>query len=123
MAAYSQDLRERVLRAYERGEPATAIARRLEVSESWVHGVCQRYRETGERTAHRIGGYRVSCLEPWRETILGWIAEQPDLTLAEMVERLGQNGVEVVVGTLWHQLNRWELTYKKKPARPRAGTP
>jgi len=32
MQSYSQDLRERVLRALGRGEAATAIARRYEVS-------------------------------------------------------------------------------------------
>lgn len=32
MAAYSQDLRDRVLKGLERGEGPTSIARRLEVS-------------------------------------------------------------------------------------------
>ena len=36
MQAYSQDLRERVLRAVERGESPTEIARRFEVSRVWV---------------------------------------------------------------------------------------
>jgi hypothetical protein len=39
MAAYCQDLRERVLCGLERGEGATAIARRLEVSVRWVYQV------------------------------------------------------------------------------------
>ncbi|MDR0250277.1 MAG: IS630 transposase-related protein, partial [Burkholderiales bacterium] len=36
MAAYSQDLRDRVLSALERGERPTEIARRFEVSRRWV---------------------------------------------------------------------------------------
>ena len=36
MNAYSQDLRDRVLRALERGERPTAIADRFEVSRVWV---------------------------------------------------------------------------------------
>ena len=122
MAAYSQDLRERVLKARQQGEPVTAIAQRLEVSESWVHGVCKRFKETGERTAHRVGGYRRPCLEPWKESIQRWIAEKPDLTLSEMAERLSQNGVEVAVSTLWYQLSRWRLTYKKKSVRARTAS-
>jgi len=37
MAAYSQDLRERVLRACERGDSPSQIARRFEVSRVWVY--------------------------------------------------------------------------------------
>ncbi len=119
MTVYSQDLRERALQACQRGESPAAVARRLEVSDSWVRQVYKRFLDTGERTAHRLGGYRKPCLEPWKESIQGWICEKPDLTLAEMAERLEESGVEVAVSTLWYQLNRWGLTYKKKPARPR----
>ncbi|RMW95089.1 transcriptional regulator, partial [Allofranklinella schreckenbergeri] len=35
MRAYSQDLRDRVLAALERGERPSAIARRYEVSRMW----------------------------------------------------------------------------------------
>lgn len=122
MAVYSQDLRDRALSACQRGEPVTVIAERLEVSASWVHKVYRRFKETGEHTVHRMGGYRKPVLEPWKETIEGWIDQQPDLTLAEMTERLNKQGVAVAVSTLWHQLNRWGLTFKKKPARPRTAS-
>ena len=36
MQAYSQDLRERVLRALDRGDSPTEIARRFEVGRVWV---------------------------------------------------------------------------------------
>ena len=42
MEAYSQDLRDRVLRALERGERPTAIAARFEVSRVWVYQVQNR---------------------------------------------------------------------------------
>lgn len=113
MSVYSQDLRERALRACQRGEPVTVIAERLEVSASWVHKVYRRFQKTGEQTAPRLGGYRKPALEPWKEVILGWIREKPDLTLAEMTERLSERGINVHPSTLWHQLNRWGLTYKK----------
>src|SRR5579863_8431578 len=38
MQSYSQDLRDRVLWALDRGERPAAIARRLEVSRVWVTG-------------------------------------------------------------------------------------
>lgn len=121
MAAYSQDLRDRALSACERGEPVTVIAERLEVSASWIHQVYRRFRETGEQVSRSPANHRKPVLDPWKETILGWISQQPDLTLAEITERLRAQGVEVAVSTLWYQLKRWGLTYKKKPAGARAG--
>jgi transposase len=43
MAAYSQDLRDRVLRALARHDGPTEIARRFEVSVRWVYEVKERY--------------------------------------------------------------------------------
>ena len=62
MQAYSQDLRERVLRALDRGDGPTEIARRFEVSRVWVYQVRDRERETGERSSFQIGGHRRSRL-------------------------------------------------------------
>jgi len=39
MKAYSQDLRDRILGAVERGERTVDIARRYEVSRVWVYRV------------------------------------------------------------------------------------
>lgn len=120
MQAYSQDLRERVLRALERGERPTEIGRRLEVSREWVYMVRNRLRDSGVRHSFQIGGHRVSRLEPLKETIHKWIAANVDLTLAEMVDRLKKRGVVIKVPALWHQLNKWGLSYKKNSARQRA---
>jgi transposase len=53
--SYSQGLRERVLRALDRGERPTQIARRFEVSRVWVYQVRDRLRETGERGSYLSG--------------------------------------------------------------------
>ena len=47
MAAYSMDLRQRVLRAWDRGMDAESVAAKYEVSRAWVHRLVQRRRETG----------------------------------------------------------------------------
>jgi transposase len=120
MQSYSQDLRERVLRALGRGEAPTAIARRYEVSRVYVYQVRHREQETGVRTSFRIGGHRRSRLAAMESELRDWIAAEPGLTLAELQERLAQQGVSVKVGALWHQLNRWNLTFKKNSARQRA---
>jgi hypothetical protein len=48
--------------------------------------------------------------------------KEPDLSLAELCERLAKQGVSIKTGALWHQLNKWNLTFKKNPARQRART-
>jgi transposase len=123
MAAYSQDLRDRVLRALERGDRPTDIAARFEVSRVWVYEVKNRFERQGRRTAQTAGGCRVSRIAHLELTLRSWIREQCDLTLAEMCERLAQQGVQIKVSALWHQLDKWGLSYKKNAARQRAGTP
>lgn len=120
MHAYSQDLRERVLRALERGDRPIEIARRFEVSRFWVYQVRDRFRKEGIRHSLRQGGYRVSRIAHMEETIRCWIAAEADLTLAELCERLAKEGIAIKVSALWHQLNKWKLSFKKNSARQRA---
>lgn len=120
MYAYSQDLRERVLRAVERGERPSEIARRFEVSRMWVYQVRARWERDGSRSSLRQGGYRVSRIAHLESTIRGWIAAEPDVTLAELCERLAQQGIVIKGPALWHQLDRWKLSFKKNRARQRA---
>ncbi len=122
MQAYSQDLRERVLRALDRGERPTDIARRFEVGRMWVYRVRDRLQSSGERGSFQMGGYRRSRLAEMQPILRAWIKAEPDLTLVEMQDRLAKQGVAIKIGALWHQLNRWELTFKKNSARQRART-
>jgi len=119
MSAYSQDLRERVLRALDRGDRPTEIARRFEVSRIWVYQVRSRVLKTGERGSLRIGGYRKSRLSESEQQLRSWIAAEPGLTLAELQLRLSEQGITIKTGALWHQLNKWNLTFKKNSARHR----
>jgi transposase len=84
MQSYSQDLRDRVLRALARGEGPSAIARRFEVSRFYVYQVRDREQETGVRTSFQIGGHRRSRLEEAEPVLRGWIAAAPGLTLEEL---------------------------------------
>jgi transposase len=42
-----------------------------------------------------------------------WIEQEPGLSLAELCQRLTKQGVAIKTGALWHQLNKWNLTFKK----------
>ena len=88
MQAYSQDLRERVLRALDRGDRPTEIAQRFEVSRVWVYQVQARVEQTGERSSLQSSGYRQSLLAEKEATLRIWIAEEPGLTLANLQQRL-----------------------------------
>jgi transposase len=120
MRAYSQDLRERVLRALDRGDSPTEIARRFEVGRVWVYQVRERMQRTGERVSFQIGGHRRSRLVEMEPVLRNWIEAQPDLTLAQLQDRLKKGGVSIKIGALWHQLNQWNLTFKKNSSRQRA---
>src|SRR5258708_16182740 len=86
MQAYSQDLRERVLRALDRGDRPTEIARRFEVSRIWVYQVREREQETGVRSSFQIGGHRRSRLAERGQMLPAWIAAEPHLTLASLAQ-------------------------------------
>lgn len=122
MHSYSQDLRDRVLWALERGERPSGIARRLEVSRVWVYQVRDRKQKAGLRTSLPIGGHRRSRIADLEPELRAWIEAEPDLTLHQLCSRLAEKGVAIKSGALWHQLNKWNLTFKKNAARQRART-
>lgn len=121
MHAYSQDLRDRVLRALERGERPSDIARRFEVTRAWVYQVRTRLERDGSRCQLPMGGHRKSRVAPLEHVLRQWIRDEPDLTLAELCQRLAtEHDVRIKAPALWHQLDKWGLSFKKNPARRRA---
>ncbi len=120
MHSYSQDLRDRVLWALERGERPSEIARRLEVGRVWVYRVRDRMQKIGLRTSFQIGGHRRSRIAELEPELRAWIEAEPDLSLRQLCGRLAKEEIIVKPGALWHQLNKWNLTFKKNPARQRA---
>jgi transposase len=120
MQSYSQDLRDRVLWALQRRERPSEIARRLEISRSWVYQVRERLEKLGQRGSFPIGGHRRSRVADLEPVLRAWIGADPDLSLAEISDRLAKQGVAIKIGALWHQLDKWNLTFKKNAARQRA---
>ena len=106
---YSQDLRDRVLRAYDRGMKTKQIAETFHVSSSWARRVKQRRRETGETTHRRMGSPGVIIVD--REQLASLVREHPDATLAELRTMLG---VQCALSTLCQALKQMGLSFKKK---------
>jgi transposase len=70
----------------------------------------------GERSPRRQGQPKRSKLDPHRAFLLGLIEAEPDITIAEMQDRLQQEaGLIASVGTIWTFLDRNGLTFKKRP--------
>lgn len=110
MAPYSQNLRDRVLRALARGDGVMATAQRFEVSVRWADEVKRRLRVHGERESRPVGGYRRSRLAGLEPQLRARIKAEADLTLARLCERLADQGVTIRPSALWHQLDQWKLT-------------
>jgi transposase len=117
MKAYSNDLRERILKDCDGGMSTRIVATKYDVSESWVRRLKQRRRETGETTPRRSGSPVAPRWLAHVERIEQLIAAEPDLTLQEMCDRL-QLGISPK--TLWEALRRIQITFKKKCCTPRS---
>jgi len=122
MRPLSQDLRQRIIAARERGEGTGEVCRRFGVSRKSVERFWRQHCRTGQCLPKKIGGYRRSRLAEHDRTLRRWIEAQADLTLAELRQRcLDQLQVSIGVTALWHRLRRLGLSYKKNDARRRAG--
>ena len=89
MSAIPVELRQRILRLYERGKSTRAIADALGFCVAAVRRVRQQYQERGSLApqTHRCG--RKSLLtEARRARLLELLAAQPDATLAELGSRM-----------------------------------
>jgi transposase len=120
---YSQDLRDRVVALVAGGRSRRATAKIFSVSVATVVRWSQRFRATGSAAALAMGGRRPHRLASRRDWLLARIAEKPDLTLRAIRAELAADGVKVSYGAVWAFFAREGITFKKKPARQRAGSP
>jgi transposase len=114
MKAYSMDLRERVVAACDAGrESRTEIAKRFNVSTAWIRRLLQRRRQRGEYGPSTTKRGRKPIFDgPLRERLEALIAEQPDVTLAELRDR---TGVDCTLAAICKTLQR--LGYRRKKRR------
>lgn len=113
-ATYSQDLRDRILRAYQRGMTTQQIAQTFSVSKAWVRRVKQVWRETGRTTPLPRGGATIIKIDLARLAML--VEQQPDATLRELRDRLD---VACSESAICLALQRLDLTFKKRRSMPR----
>ena len=119
--AYGVQLRERIVAARQDGHSAQEVAKWFKVSKRSVERFWTSYQRTGSVKPKQRGGYRHSRLEAHTDTLREWIAQQPDLTLHELQQRVSEMlNVQIGITALWQQLDKLGLSFKKNAARQRA---
>jgi len=114
-APYSQDLRGRVLAAYDRGMKTTQIAQVFAVSPAWARRVKQRRREFGETSPRPCGGRTHFKID--RQRLSELVCAHPDATLKQLRSMLGVECAESAVCTALKKLG---FTYKKRQSTRRS---
>jgi transposase len=110
------DLRERVIAAIEGGMSTRQAAARFSIGIATAGVWARLKRATGKVAPARQGKPKGSVLDAHADFICGLIDEAPDITLAEIAERLaGERGLKVVVTAVWKFLDRHDMTHKKRP--------
>lgn len=117
---YSQDLRERVVRAVDGGLSRRRAAQVFAVAVSTVIGWVDAWQAEGRLRAKPMGGDHSSRLKSERAWLLQRMAEVPDATLQELRAELAGRGVHVGYGTVWRFFAAEGISFKKNRARRRA---
>jgi transposase len=121
MNAYSLDLRERVVRAVDRGEEThQQIAERFGVGTTFIKKLLRQRRETGALSPKPHGGgmpakYTGSALERLKQEL----AKQPDATLEELRDR---TRVKASIMAVARALDRLGVHRKKSRSGRRSRT-
>jgi transposase len=122
--AYSNDLRRKLLEAYEEGQGTLEeLAERFSVSEGWAKKISAVYNRTQkmERPAGAKRGRESRVTAEVEEYLRKAVTSKPDSTLEELRTRLNQDKqVQISIGWLWLVLRRLGLSFKKNSARQRA---
>jgi transposase len=120
-AAYSMDLRTRVLKDADAGLTSKELAERYHVSRAWVDALKQRRRDTGAfapRKQTKFRGRALATTDLDRLAVL--VAARPDATLEEIREALRTSAG---LTTIWRALNQLAFTFKKNGTRRRTTAP
>jgi transposase len=118
-AAYSMDLRARVLKDADAGQSSKELAERYHVSRAWVDALKQRRRETGSIAPRPQTKFRGRMLASQETRLVALIAARPDATLTELREALPTTAG---LSTLWRAIARLGFTVKKNGTRHRTAS-
>jgi putative transposase len=121
----SLDLRERVIAAVEQeGMSRNQAAARYGVAPSSAIKWVARFRATGSAAPGKMGGHKPKLLSGAHAEWLIVRCRERDFTISQLVAELqDERGLKVDRHSVWAFLHARRLSFKKKPVRPRAGSP
>lgn len=116
----SEDLRVRVIRSVEGGLSRRAAAERFGVSVSSAIRWMSYYLREGRSAAKPQGGdQRSGRIGAQADFLMSAIEAAPDVTLAELRERLtDERGETFAISTIHQFFRRRGVSYKKRPRTP-----
>lgn len=112
--AYSNDLRERVVRSVLDGRSCRATAALFGVSVASAIKWAQRHRATGSAAARPMGRQQQRSLAGERAFVLARV--RADVTLRAVVAELGERGIVTSYGSVWRLVRDAGLSFKKNRA-------
>ena len=121
----SDDLRRRILQAYERQEGSQReLAERFGVGFEYVRKIRKQWLRSGqmERQPQGRHGLLSRLTEAIRDHLRGWLKQQPDRTLAELREQLQASGVAVSRSRVGQVVQAMGLGRKKNRSTLRNAT-
>ena len=120
------DLRRKLLFAYDQGEGTLEdLASRFLVSVGWAKKISAARNRTGqaERVPHKPGRKPHTGIEA-QQQVRTWFVQQPDLTLAEVQQKLlSEAGVSLSLPQVWKLLRKLGLRLKKSRSTPPSEIP
>lgn len=125
MKAYSLDLRQRVVDAYERGEGSLAeVAEFFRVSLFFIKKMLRLYRQgEGLEPKPHGGGAPAALHDSQREVLRAAVEERPDATLKELQQVLASKcRVKVSEATICRELQKLNLPRKKNASSQASAT-
>ncbi len=115
MKAYSVDVREKVLRAVDRGYPREEIVKLLGVSRATIKRYLKQRRETGTVAPKVIPGRPPKKLGPLQAELVAQLQAHDDLGLEDQCRLWEQShGVRVSTSTMSRAIQRVGWTRKKR---------
>jgi transposase len=123
---YSDDLRCKLLEAYEAGGISLRdVTRQFGVSWGYGKKIVAHRKRTGqkERPAQLRHGPVSRIGSAVRKLLCDWLRQQPDLTEVELRDRLQTAGVSVCKSRVGQVLREMGLRRKKNRSTPRSATP
>lgn len=119
---YSDDLRQKLLEAYDQGQGSLAeLAEQFCVSLGWAWKISSARKRTGrtERASYRPGPKRGID----EQALAGLLGARADATLVELQADLEkQSGIRVSTQHLWRVVKRMGFRLKKSHSTPKNGT-